>query len=88
MNQIFQIVADGRHIGITVATDRQTALRQARKAHTRLTASKDDTSCDYKSLDVEPHPAVKLTPFRSGFVSKLLARIHEVSQARFVTETA
>ena len=82
MNQVFKIIADGRKVGITTAPDIETARKQAIKAHTRSTASKEDLACDYISLSVVPMDAAK--PVLSAFVSRLVERVKEVSNSRFI----
>jgi hypothetical protein len=47
---VFEIFADGRKIGITVAGNAQMALASAHSATTRHTQSKMDISCDFEGL--------------------------------------
>ncbi len=47
---IFEIFADGRKIGITVASNAKSALVSAHSATTRHTESKMDVSCDFEGL--------------------------------------
>jgi hypothetical protein len=47
---IFEIFADARKIGITIADDEPSALLSARSATTRHTESKMDVSCDFEGL--------------------------------------
>jgi hypothetical protein len=47
---VFEIFADGRKIGITVARNAKLALISAHSATTRHTESKMDVSCDFEGL--------------------------------------
>jgi hypothetical protein len=47
---VFEVFADGRKIGITIAEDARSALLSARSATTRHTESKMDVSCDFEGL--------------------------------------
>jgi hypothetical protein len=47
---VFEIFADGRKIGITVARTAKLALASAHCATTRHTESKMDVSCDFEGL--------------------------------------
>lgn len=47
---VFEIFADGRKIGITVARTAALALESAYGATTRRTESKIDISCDFNGL--------------------------------------
>jgi hypothetical protein len=51
---VFEIFADGRKIGITVAHDEPAALISAHSATTRHTESKMDVSCDFEGLIARP----------------------------------
>lgn len=51
---VFEIYADGRKIGITIATSHNAAMVSARSATTRGTESKMDMSCDFGNLFVCP----------------------------------
>lgn len=85
MNQIYRMIANGKNVGITIASTHEVALRQAKRALTRNTASKDDLDSDYAAIEVKllTQPARQI---KSTFVAKLMARLQEVSQARFIAE--
>ena len=51
---IFEIFADERKIGISVASDVKSALESAHSATTRHTESKMDVSCDFEGLIARP----------------------------------
>ncbi len=51
---IFEIFADERKIGITVASNEKSALVSAHSATTRHTESKMDVSCDFEGLIARP----------------------------------
>ncbi len=55
---IFEVFADERKIGITVASDVKSALVSAHSATTRHTESKMDVSCDFEGLIARPLGAV------------------------------
>lgn len=57
MNLIFDIIADGRKVGITTAPSECSALGQATRALSRPTQSKDSESCDYTLVHVMPQAA-------------------------------
>jgi hypothetical protein len=52
--KIFEIFADGHKVGITVATNADSALISAYSATTRHTESKMDVSCDFGGLVARP----------------------------------
>lgn len=54
MNAVFEVIADGKRNGISIAGTQQDALANAVKARTRQTASKMETTCDYTSVGVRP----------------------------------
>lgn len=87
MNQIFAIMADGKRVGITVAPTVTEAQKQAVGALTRSTSSKEDSTPDYQAVSVIPSD-VEPGQQRSGFVTRLLSSIAEVSNSRFISETA
>lgn len=51
-NSIFYVFGDGKRVGLVIAADGNTALSNAKKALTRGTASKDDSSPDYMTVIV------------------------------------
>jgi len=53
-SQIFEIIADGKKVGIVVACSREAAEEAAISATTRRTSSKMGESCDYTSIEVRP----------------------------------
>ncbi|MEI8156080.1 MAG: hypothetical protein WCH60_04390 [Burkholderiales bacterium] len=64
---VFEVFADGRKVGITVADNARSALLSARSATTRHTESKMDVSCDFeglvaRKLSGEPVPIGALIP--------------------------
>lgn len=80
------MIANGKDVGITVAPTYDIALRDAKRALTRNTASKDDLDSDYSSIEVQLFVAAQ-PKIRSTFVAKLMSRLQDVSQARFITES-
>lgn len=83
VNQVFTIIADGKRVGCTVAPNAEVALTQALRSLTRSTSSKEDSDPDYQSVHVSPF-SERGVPTRSGFVSRLLNSIAEVSNSRFI----
>lgn len=53
---VFEVLAGGTKVGITIAPNAAMALEQAHKAFTRRTHSKDEVCCDYDDLSVRRFP--------------------------------
>lgn len=53
---VYEVLAGGTKVGITIAPNAATALDQAQKAFTRRTNSKMDETCDYDDLRVSRLP--------------------------------
>ena len=51
--KVFEVFADGKKIGITVASDHRTALLGSLSGASRKTDSKDGDECDYKRVEVK-----------------------------------
>lgn len=57
---VFEVLAGGTKVGITIAPNAAMALEQAHKAFTRRTHSKmDEECCDYDDLSVRRFPTFK-----------------------------
>lgn len=78
-SQVFEIIADGKKVGITVARSREEALEAAISATTRHTSSKMGESCDYADLDVRQlmpevhHTSMSCKPKRATKLMQALA---------------
>ncbi|MDO9236216.1 MAG: hypothetical protein Q7U28_09325 [Aquabacterium sp.] len=82
MSTIFKIIADGKQVGITVSTTREKALKDAIRAHTRSTVSKEFGDPDYRSIRLEAFGETE--PVSFSIVKQLLVRIAAASNSRFV----
>lgn len=56
---VYEVLAGGIKVGVTIAPNAATALDQALKAFTRRTNSKMDEVCDYDDLYVNRFPIFK-----------------------------
>jgi hypothetical protein len=51
-NAIYQIIADGRKVGIVVSNSKERAAIDAHRALCRWTVSKEQLECDYTDIAV------------------------------------
>lgn len=86
MNKVFRVIANGKQVGITVACNQELAQSQASRAFTRTTTSKEFSIPDYEKVEVEMMDASAQDG--PGLVQKLLSRIAQASNSRFIETEA